>query len=218
MVVQSLWVGDHLRTMERLCISSYLCNGHDFHLYAYNPVDGIPEGTTVKDANEVMPNITDQFTYMAQFADWWRYNLIYQKGGWWVDTDTVCLKPFDDLNYEHVLEGYVKAPAGSPVIGWLIDQCKLKDWKTMPYGGIGPFLYKEVHERFGFPFTPWPNVLHAFDDTAAPGVYITDTPPEIPADAHAAHLFNGMWRHNGVDVDAEYPRSCLYEQFKRRYL
>ena len=70
MVIQSLWVGDRLRTMERLCISSYLRNGHDFHLYTYNPVEGIPDGTVVKDANEVMPNIVDQFRFTAQFADW----------------------------------------------------------------------------------------------------------------------------------------------------
>jgi len=218
MVIQSLWVGDRLRTMERLCISSYLRNGHDFHLYTYNPVEGIPDGTVVKDANEVMPNIVDQFRFTAQFADWWRYNLIYQEGGWWVDTDTVCLKPFDDLNYEHVLEAYVKAPAHSPAMDWLIEECKRTDWKTMGYTGIGPALYKVVHDRFGFPFTPWPNVLHAFGDEQAPDVYISDPPPVIPADAYAVHLWHGMWKATGKDVDAEYPYNCLYEQFKRKYL
>ena len=217
MVIQSLWVGDHLRTMERLCISSYLRNGHNFDLYTYGPVEGIPEGTTVKDAGDIMPRIDDRFNFKAQFADWWRYNLIYQKGGWWVDTDTVCLKPFDDLEYDHVLEGYVKAPVGSPVLAWMIEQCKLEDWKTMAYGALGPSLYKKAHEQFDFPFTPWPGLLHSFEDhnwTA----YITDPPPEIPDGAHAAHLWNGYWRHNHKDVDATYPNNCLYEQFKRRYL
>ena len=218
MIIQSLWVGDRLSTMERLCASSYLHYGHDFHLYTYGEVKNIPDGVTVKDANEVMPKITDSFNYLAQFSDWWRYNLIYQKGGWWVDMDTVCLKPFDDLEYEHVLEAYVKAPAGSPVMAWLINRCQHINWKTMRYGELGPHLYNEAHARFRFPFTPWPDVLHAFEDDKAPDIYITDPVPEIPQNAYAAHLWHGMWRAMGTDVDAEYPYGCLYEQFKRRYL
>jgi len=40
----------------------------------------------------------------------------------------------------------------------------------------------------------------------------------IPEGAHAAHLFHGMWRGAGVNVDAEYPPDSLYEIFKRKYL
>ena len=41
--------------MERLSISSFLKNGHPFHLYVYEAVKGIPEGVTIKDASDVLP-------------------------------------------------------------------------------------------------------------------------------------------------------------------
>ena len=217
-IIQSLWVGNKLSTMERLCCASYMAQGHEFHLYTYSPVENIPKGVLVRDANEIMPEMSYRFQYLAQFADWWRYNLIYQKGGWWVDMDTVCLKPFDDLDHETVLEGYIKAPIGSPVMAWLIEQCKLENWMEMQYAQIGPILYRKAHEHFDFQDYTWPDVLHCFKDEESPKVYIDPQPRKIPETAHAAHLFNGMWRESKCDVDAEYPRTCLYEQFKRLYL
>ena len=42
-VVQSLWLGDRLTTMERLAISAFLRCGHTFHLYCYNPIKNVPD-------------------------------------------------------------------------------------------------------------------------------------------------------------------------------
>src|SRR5208337_1561570 len=53
--IQSLWIGDRLSTMEQMSILSYLQQGHEFHLYVYHPVADIPAGTTVRDANEIVP-------------------------------------------------------------------------------------------------------------------------------------------------------------------
>ncbi len=37
-VIHSLWIGTQLSTMEQLSISSFLKNGHRFHLYVYDDV------------------------------------------------------------------------------------------------------------------------------------------------------------------------------------
>jgi hypothetical protein len=97
-IIQSLWVGGQLSLIEQLSISSFLKNNHEFHLYTYGDVENIPEGTVVKDANEILDK-KNIFTYCngsyAGFADWFRWELLYKKGGFWVDTDMICLKPFD---------------------------------------------------------------------------------------------------------------------------
>ena len=63
-IIQSLWIGDKLSTMERLCISSYIHHGHEFHLYTYNDIVGLPKNCIVKDASEILPK--DQiFSYNA---------------------------------------------------------------------------------------------------------------------------------------------------------
>lgn len=97
-VIQSLWVGFELTLNEHLCISSFLYYGHPFHLYTYNEIKNIPNGVVVKDANEIIPEY-EVFQYYkgsyAGFADWFRWKLLYVKGGFWVDTDVICVKPFD---------------------------------------------------------------------------------------------------------------------------
>ncbi len=96
-VIQSLWIGKELSTLERLCICSFIRNGHDFHLYTYEKVDNVPDETIVMDANEIIEK-EEIFTYnngsYAGFADWFRWELLYAKGNFWVDMDVICLRPF----------------------------------------------------------------------------------------------------------------------------
>ena len=54
-IIQGLWVGPKLSAMERMSISSFLQNGHDYHLYVYEEVKEIPPGTIVRDGNEILP-------------------------------------------------------------------------------------------------------------------------------------------------------------------
>src|SRR5579862_9281216 len=97
-IIQGLWVGSSLSAMERLCISSFLKHGHIFRLFVYEPVTGIPPGTEVHDAKLILP-ASAIFRYangsLAGFSNFFRYKLLLERGGWWVDLDTVCLKYFD---------------------------------------------------------------------------------------------------------------------------
>ena len=102
-VVQTMWIGEKLSTMEQLALKSFIDNGHEVHLYTYEDVKGVPNGVVIKDGNEILPE-SDIFCYSADgfhkgsvsaFSNWFRYKLLFDKGGWWVDTDNVCLKPFN---------------------------------------------------------------------------------------------------------------------------
>ena len=46
-VIQGLWIGSELSMLERLSIASFLDNGHDYHLYTYGDVRGIPDGNGI---------------------------------------------------------------------------------------------------------------------------------------------------------------------------
>lgn len=95
-IYQSLWIGNELSNMEKLSIKSFIDNGHIYHLYTYGDVKGIPEGTIVKDGNEILDK-SEIFTYKngsySAFSNLFRFALLYKKGGYWVDTDFVCIKP-----------------------------------------------------------------------------------------------------------------------------
>jgi len=100
-VVQSLWVGNSISTIEQLVLASYHYHGHEVCLYAYCDVKNVPKGISVKDANCIIPE-REVFKHkgknngsIAPFSDWFRWKLLYEKGGIWADMDMVCLRPLD---------------------------------------------------------------------------------------------------------------------------
>jgi len=107
-VVHGLWIGSTLSKMELLTLKSFLHHGHEFHLWVYDRIETpLPEGVILEDANEILPR--SRITRKAEvdpetgvgkgsvspFSDLFRYKLLYEKGGYWVDMDVTCLKPLN---------------------------------------------------------------------------------------------------------------------------
>lgn len=133
--VNGLWIGTQLSEIELLTINSFLHHGHTFILWTYGDVENVPEGVIVKDANEIIGE-DRVFKYpedsklkwgkgsYAGFSDIFRYKLLYEKGGWWVDMDLTCLKPFnfeDDYFFRShwkykVVGNAMKCPKGSTLM------------------------------------------------------------------------------------------------------
>jgi hypothetical protein len=234
-VIQGLWVGDQLSTMERLSIASFLAHGHEYHLYVYQPVANVPAGTCVKDASEILPE-SMIFQYRkhpsyAGFANFFRYRLLLDRGGWWIDTDTVCLRPFD-FGSDHVFgsertktgtdtpcNGFLKVPPGSAIMANAWDYCRVKDTSTLTWGETGPRLLGELIGRHSLgrfvepattfapvPFFEWRRLLDA------------DGPFTFSEATRAVHLWNEMWRRDARDKDARYDPMCPYERWKALYL
>ena len=142
--IQSLWIGDSLSTIEQLCISSFLNNGHEFHLYTYKHVKGVPEGATIKDANLIIPEdqvFKDSKGSLGAFSDLFRWTLLSKiDGGYWVDTDVICTKPFDfedDVvfgmqNFDLAAVGVLKVPSDHVIVKKMLDVCenphKIYEW------------------------------------------------------------------------------------------
>jgi hypothetical protein len=229
-VVQSLWIGPRLSAMERLSIESFLRHGHEFHLYTYGDVEGVPPGAVVRDGNEILPRerifVYRDFPSVSGFSNFFRYKLLLERGGWWVDADMVCLRPFQ-FEGEHVFaselskttryvsSGAIRAPRGSEAMAYAWEICQSKDPAALKWGETGPALIAQAVERFALhdavqppavfcplPYAEWERVLDA-------------DAPELPPEAAAVHLWNEMWRREGRDKDATYDPRCLYERLKR---
>jgi hypothetical protein len=71
--------------------------GHEVHLHAYEDIEDVPDGITLVDGNEVIPRkniIKHKKTgSYALFSDLFRYQLLKQQAGVYVDCDVYCLKP-----------------------------------------------------------------------------------------------------------------------------
>jgi hypothetical protein len=230
-VVQSLWIGPRLSAMERLSIESFLRHGHAFHLYTYGDVGGVPPGAVVRDGAEILPP-ERIFTYrehasVSGFSNLFRYKLLLERGGWWVDTDMVCLAPFV-FDAEHVFSsefarektfvncGAIKAPRGSEAMAFAWEVCSSKDPASLRWGEIGPSLMVEVVERFALhDAVQPPHVFCPIPHFEWERILDGDDPVELPRESAGVHLWNEKWRRAGRDKDAAYDPRCLYERLKR---
>ncbi|MEA2338994.1 MAG: hypothetical protein QOE82_3001 [Thermoanaerobaculia bacterium] len=230
--IQSLWIGPALSTMERLSLTSFVAAGHDVHLYTYDDVDGVPEGVELWDAAEILPR-ERIFRYaehetVAGFSNFFRYKLLLDRGGWWVDTDVVCLKRFD-FACEHVFASeiakdapvvtscVIRAPAGSPAMRMAWEVCDASDSNTLRWGETGPKLCGTVVRELKLddcvqpPSVFCPIPYHRWRDVLDPEVR-----PDIRR-SHAVHLWNELWRRGGASKDGPYESRCLYALLLRLF-
>lgn len=239
-IIQSLWIGSRLSTMEKLCIVSFMKQGHIFHLYTYGEAAEVPQGTIVKDANEIIPSdkifkYKDYDSY-AGFANMFRYKLLFEKGGYWVDMDNICLQSFDgDQEYvfssqrpknpvsEYILQepnnGVIRVPKGSEIMAFCYEEAAQKDKDKIIWGETGPKLLEKAVEKYRLnAYVAKPEVYCAVNwwewDRFIDGM----VDKTILSNARSVHLWNEMWRRHGVDKECQFHKDSLYEYFKSRYL
>ncbi len=168
--VQMLWIGDELTKIEILSIRSFQKHGHDVHLYVYDSVKGIPEGVIQFDAHTIIPKDkifkAHNGSYGA-FSDLFRHILLYKKGGYWVDSDVVCIKPFDFTD-EYVLccedsftiaTAVLKLLPGNPISSRVITNFNYSESSTAEelaqtcqntrWGALGgPLAITKIYQEF----------------------------------------------------------------------
>ena len=149
--VNGLWIcekGGMLSDMERLCIHSFCANGHDFYLWTYDEIANVPQDTApgrviLCDGNEILPYhevFKGKYKSLAPFADYFRWKLLAERGGWWVDMDMVCLRPFDFPDaavfaWESRVKiqiAVLKLPAGHVLATDMLKECQ-QPLRVTPY-------------------------------------------------------------------------------------
>lgn len=240
-IIQGLWIGNNLSIMEQLSIVSFLKNGHEYHLYIYQDVKGIPKGTILKNADEIV--LRDRiFKYKeydtyAGFSNLFRYKLLFEKGGYWADTDVICLKPFNfESDYVFAQEKHsdgsiliasnvIKVPVGCEIMQFCYNICIQKDPNKLFWGEIGPLLLNDAVRRFKltdyvFSYKTF-NPIDWYDwKVIIEGELIKriKTKLKLIKDVYAIHLWNEMWRRENADKDSIYHPQCPYEKLKKLYL
>lgn len=170
--VHMLWIGGDLSTLERVCLSSFVKNGHTTVLHTYGKVGNVPGGVIVSDANEILSeshvfsNTGDGIGNggFAGFSDWFRYELLGTHPGWWCDTDMVCLRRFDfDQNCvvatsrerqwgTLALGCALRLDPDDPLLNFCMDFCRnnnVKELVSQSYIAVGPGLLQRGIRELG---------------------------------------------------------------------
>ena len=222
--IQMMWTGPHLPKMQRYCLDSFIRNGHPIELYTYHGCDYVRDGITILDAHDILPRekvftpvIGDKIGNLSTFSDLFRYTLLAQKGGWWVDTDTYCLRPFnytrkhlmtfDAQTYHWLVTTPFKTIAGHKTIRHILELADAIPRDSIKFNEMGSKLlnanilqhrdmlkYAEPFEAF----QPW--------DYNSTEKWITDPAfPAVSIATRSIHLFNEIWRSRKWDTDGNYP-------------
>ncbi|MBB6091974.1 hypothetical protein HNQ60_000820 [Povalibacter uvarum] len=225
--VSGLWIGSPLSPLERACIASFLTRGHQFDLFTYEEIPGVPDGCRVLDAAEVLPR-ERVFAHsagvgrgsVAAFSDCFRYELLYRHGGWWVDLDVFCLTDsLPDAGFVVGRQGptiinsaILRAPAGHPVVAAARSACETKS-SEVEWGELGPDLLTRLMRQHGLDATAFPpEVFYPVDWQH----YWAVLDPRRAADvlnrmrsAACIHLWNEMLRRIQFDKNVLPPQGSV---------
>ncbi|MFY4724212.1 glycosyltransferase [Campylobacter jejuni] len=227
--------------MELLSIKSFIDNGYKFILYTYNlndkifrKLDELFDDFELKDANEIVSFKNyfrdDRGAGVAAFSDFFRFNLLYLRGGVWVDLDMICLNHID-LNQEYIFTqevdeddkkprittSFLKFPKYSDFGKILIRESEkiINKRKQISWGVIGPwFLADQVRkcglENFAWDYKrtcqiSWCNVKFFLDDN----VFMDTNQPFL-------HLFSEMWRLNSMEKNI-FHQTGIYGQLLNKH-
>jgi len=241
--IQMLWVEGKLSTLERLSMTSFVSNGHPVHLYAYGDIPNLPDGVTLLDGREILPDsqrfkMTGPFGHgsWAPFSNRFRYQLIFKNGGIWCDTDIVCLRPLDFYrpdDYFFCTERQRDGAQGgavwqqvnccafaAPVASAIMEDCFTTaselNPSERPWGETGPKLIDAKVKAYNM-----------VDKNLKPEIFCNIDYWNFHQLFNNCHLLNGYeycvhfwsesWRRNFLDKNATYNSLTLYERLKHHY-
>jgi hypothetical protein len=211
-IVQSLWVGE-ITPLCEITLISHMNAGHDFHLYIFDgetDVTKIPKGVKVFDASEILQfteKETDFHHPYAIFADLFRYELLYKKGGIWVDMDMFCNKYYD-FSEEYVFGsprkgliniGFIKVPKRSNLMKIMKNKSKkiFNSLDMIENTETGSKLFSSTVKKLGLiKFTQPIQTFYPNDYKHFYQLFINKF--DFPEDSYSIHLWGGCFRDLNV--------------------
>lgn len=142
--------------------------GHAVALYCYRPVDGVPEGIDVRDAAAILTEdkvLRYRSGSVSLFANWFRYALLRQGLGTWVDMDLYLLAPiparspylFGWQEDGVINTSVMRIPADCPMLADLLaifDQREVPFWLSRSRR-LAARLRRRLTGRTGLEHMPW---------------------------------------------------------------
>ncbi len=227
-VVQSLWIGE-LSPLEWVCMRSFVRCGHEFHLYMYEPASKAPSGVIIKDAREILPPervFRNQHGSgkgsFAGFSDLFRYHMLLNRGGYWVDMDVFCLRPFDfaapyvfGAEDKPVATGVIKTPRDCELMRRVCQAADEVDVSALRWTELCEVLTQQVTELDLLKYVLPSEVFSPLVWHEAPAYVVGKKRFVSNSRSRAVHLYHEMWRRNKIDKWVSQGPDSVLEILKR---
>lgn len=147
---------------------SVMAQGHHLTLYAYDTIEGVPGGVEIADATMILPRkaiIAHQSGSVALFSDHFRFELLRQNKGIWLDSDMYLFKPLElESGYllgwgepELLASAVLALPPDSPIIAQVLRLFAtpyIPDWLRFP-DRVRAILRRLRSGRVDLAHLPW---------------------------------------------------------------
>lgn len=229
-IIHGLWIGKKLSPIELLTLHTFTGFGHQFYLWVYEDLQNeIPDGVILKNANVIMhestifrkkendPKWGIGKGSLGTFSDIFRYKLLYEYGGWWVDMDVSCLKPID-IESSYYFRGHpilpmvgniMKTPKGCPAMKAAYEiaheECdeNVKEWLR-----TNQILSEQVHYH---DLQKYINTTHSNRDWWYEVEAFLYSKASLPEEWIFLHWMNEEWRRKGLDKYNLYKNATIAE-------
>lgn len=217
-LVNTFWAGSSLSPLEAACLDSFVGRGVHVRFFSYEAVT-LPRGVEWVDAAEVLPR--DKLFLFdgspSAFSNIFRYKLLLEHGGWWVDTDVVMrAASLPDLTHywawqdRRKINGAVlRFPRGDALCADLLTESQSRAAALSNWGAIGPDLLTEMiwnspHDALSQPVSStypihWLQTHYFWFPEFAARV------SELSAEATFLHLWNSLYDRMGLDLAQPLP-------------
>lgn len=217
--------GEELSLLEQICMESFVKHGHSLNVFTYDDLV-VPEGVITLDARQILPHEKLFFfdNSPSAFSNIFRYKLILETGGWWVDTDVLCLTdeiPNCDYAWayqdpDQINGAILKLPKGDPLCAELLEQSIERSKNITAWGQLGPGLLTELlsdanpADHFGsqqeFYPTHWIDAHLCWMPGRASFIH------SRIENATFLHLWNSLLGRMNINLNTRAPKGSFFEE------
>jgi hypothetical protein len=235
---RGFWHGPPLGPYQLLCLQSFVAQGHCVEVFTYDRDLAVPDWITRRDAREILAgdHVLRYRTGLgagspALHANLFRYALLHQLGGWWVDLDVVLLHPdptpdeifivFDPRPEPFVGNAIMHFPCGHALLAEAVERCVALGENVAFWGQTGPSLMTELSGKYGLLQLCKPAQLacpvDGFEIAALFDPARCDDIRQRCAASWFLHALNEIWREAGVPRELGPPQGSFLDWLYAEY-
>ncbi|HWE06086.1 MAG TPA: hypothetical protein VG274_05210, partial [Rhizomicrobium sp.] len=216
--VRSFWHGAPLNPYLLLCLHSFARTGCRVEIFTYGRALRFPDWIAQREAADILP-AKEVLVYRnglgigspALHSNLFRFAMLHQVGGWWIDTDVALLRGplpaapcFFSVEENHFGNCVLKFPRGHQLTAEGAERCRALGADAR-WGAAGPMLFTALVHGHGLaelaapaessrPFI-WSDVAAMFDPHRCAEMM------QRSSAATFMHLCWEAWRRAGVPAD-----------------
>lgn len=234
--LRTFWHGSQLGPYELLGLRSFVDHGHRIELFTYDDTITVPDWIERRDANEIWPthHVMHYQTELGRgspslHANLFRYAMLYQLGGWWIDLDVVLLGPqlpqdeifFAVENAPRYGTGVLKFPCGHDLLREATKHCVSVKEADAVFGETGPLLFSRLVAKHSLTLVAQPvATTHPILGSEVLALFDPNRRDEIErrsSTSYFIHLYNEIWRRSGIPRYLAPPRGSFLDTLIARH-